>query len=85
MLRLNNQGGTIPSNETDKQRAEAADLITLPRAIEGTNCFNCEYIRPLKGAGARGVGDCVHPDVAQMVTFRQCCIFWNAPGTRRDF
>jgi len=84
MIRLNAQGGTVPENEIDRQRAEAVDLVTLPLTIEGTNCFNCQYIRPLEGA-ARGVGSCVHPDVAQPVTYRQCCALWDAPGTKRDF
>jgi hypothetical protein len=74
------QGGLVP---TDKERAKAADLITLPDGVSGTNCANCSvYFRKIEG---KKHGYCVHPKVDQPVNNRNCCQFWDAYETIRHF
>jgi hypothetical protein len=60
------------------ERAKAADLVTLPENVEGTNCGNCQFV-DLK------TKFCNHEKVLQTVSPRMCCIFWNAPGTKREW
>jgi len=85
-MNLNAAGGTVPTNEEEALRAEDSDLITLPVSIVGTNCANCKFIGEVQSrAGNVKAAFCNHPQVEQMVTNRMCCIFWDTPGTRRDF
>lgn len=69
------------NSEKDKsrlERAKAADLITLPKDVEGTNCGNCQYVR---------LEDqyCTHPEVDQKVSPKMCCAFWDNPGAKREW
>ena len=71
--KVDEQGGLIP---TDKEKAKAADLITLPEGVTGTNCQNCKFIKN---------GYCTHPKVRMPVNDRNCCALWDAEGTLRHF
>lgn len=57
-------------------KAAKADLITLPKGVEGTNCGNCKYF-------AKGM--CRHPQVGMPVNDRMCCVFWDADGVYRPW
>jgi hypothetical protein len=63
-------------DENKLERAKAADLVTLPETIVGTNCSNCIFID-------LETKTCKHPQVLQKVSERMCCAFWDAPGTLR--
>lgn len=41
-----------------------------------SNCGNCQYFDKARDY-------CDHPALCMRVTERMCCIFWDAPGTRR--
>ncbi len=78
MSRLNRLGGVIPETQAEAKRAAEADLITLPKKVEGTNCFNCAFIT---GKGA--VRYCRHPNIRQNVSIKNCCALWDAHGVIR--
>lgn len=65
-------GGKKAQNE----RAREADLIILPKSIEGTNCGNCMYMQ-------HDTGECLHKAVHQQVKSNWCCIYWDAEGVQR--
>lgn len=77
---LNRQGGVNPQNLFQLARARVVDLVTLPKHIDGTNCFNCLHARATKNPSVRF---CKHPLVQQPVTKRNCCGVWDAKGTLR--
>lgn len=81
MTKLNRQGGVQTSNIEELRRAKKSDLVTLPKDVEGTNCFNCKYIRDKKGK----IGYCSHPKVAQDVSNHMCCALWDNSGLIREF
>lgn len=64
------------SSKTQQQRALEADLIVLPKKVEGTNCGNCMYMNHENG-------ECIHKAVMQQVKSNWCCIYWDAEGTER--
>ena len=80
-IEFNELGGVLAEDKEQIERAKEADLITLPKVIKGTNCFNCRFIRNIKTA----LGFCSHPKVKQPVNERMCCIFWSNPGEYRQF
>lgn len=64
-------------------RAKAADLVTLPPALQkgdgGTRCANCQFVR-------QGEDYCDHEKVDQPLPDgapAMCCALWDAPGTKR--
>lgn len=59
------------------ERAKAADLVTLPPDVTGTNCANCRFV-----SGNTCLNPHVHQHLADGAT-RMCCIYWDAPGTKR--
>lgn len=82
MLNINPLGGI---NETDKpalERAQKADLVTLPRNVKGTNCYNCKWISEYK---EKHYAFCKNKSVRQNVNGRMCCALWDAKGTYRPF
>lgn len=79
---LNKNGGVNPSSPEELDRAKKVDLITLPRKVSGTNCFNCKFIKQLD---RKDIGFCGHPEVKQLVNSRNCCAKWDAEGTFRPF
>lgn len=81
-MRENQLGGVTNAEPGDMERAKKADLITLPPAIKGTNCFNCKYISDKDGL-EKGLGYCKHPKVKQYVTNRMCCALWDSSGSIR--
>ena len=74
----NKGGGIIPETKEEMQRAKDADLITLPRNIQGTNCGNCKFINKNKEY-------CDHSKVLQKVNERMCCVYWDAEGSIRPW
>lgn len=67
------------NDEQRLQRAKAADLITLPENIEGTNCANCKFVKTGENLY------CTHKKVLQNVTPKMCCIYWDAEGVIREW
>lgn len=65
------------------ERAKKADLVTFAPGVQGAVCANCEYVTAKDG------GDyCENPEVDQPLPdgrLRQCCSFWDAPGTQRQW
>jgi hypothetical protein len=80
-VHYNDHGGVDAPTEKDLKRAKEVDLITLPKKIRGTNCFNCRFIRNKMLRH----GKCSHPKVDQDVNERMCCVLWSAPGEYRQF
>ena len=72
------EGGLDQKDQEEMARAKKADLITLPKDIEGTNCFNCKFVDKKKGF-------CNHKEVMQNVTARMCCALWDANGVYRPW
>ncbi len=69
----------VESEDSERlERAKKADLITLPSNIEGTNCGNCKFFDSKSSM-------CKHPKVAQKVTTRMCCAYWDAEGVKREW
>lgn len=79
----NNKGGFSYADSLQVSRAKAADLITLPRNVEGTNCGNCSFIKIIDKQ--KGTGFCIHPQVQLPVTARMCCAFWDNKGATRQW
>jgi len=82
MLKENKLDGV---NETDKpalERAKKVDLVTLPKDVEGTNCYNCRWISEYKH---EYYAMCTEPRVRQNVNERMCCILWSGKGEYRPF
>lgn len=75
----NDNGGIEDHNKGALERAKNVDLITFPKSISGTNCFNCQWIRDKD----KGIGYCFNKDVKQHVSGRMCCNNWNNDGTLR--
>lgn len=84
-LDLNEFDGVTPRNAQELKRAKGADLITLADDVDGTRCSNCEYVRGAKKVDGVIVGFCVHPEVDQPVSERNCCAFWDRPGCIRPW
>lgn len=81
-LEKNDLGGINDIDIGAIQRARKADLITLPRVVEGTNCFNCKWIDSAKKPYGKL---CTHPKVKQYVNERMCCALWSAKGMYTPF
>lgn len=77
----NSAGGLEPNNNKQKQVFKKVDLITLPEGVEGTNCWNCEYITKKN----KSQGFCAHEDIQQWVTKRMCCAKWDHPKVKRSW
>lgn len=67
---LNDQGGIDPKNQEQMQRAQAADLITLPGGSK------------LDAASKRF---CTHEKIQMYVTARMCCAYWDNAGVKRPW
>lgn len=80
-IEFNELGGIYTERKEELKRAKEVDLVTLPRDITGTNCFNCKWIRGKQ----KYHGYCSHPKVAQDVNNRMCCILWSRTGEYREF
>ncbi len=72
-LAFNKQGGVQPQTTFEAIRAKAADLGTLPRGMCGTRCDFCQHYTKKSSH----TGYCKHFLVQQMVSDRQCCIYFS--------
>jgi hypothetical protein len=81
IMKFNAQGGVDPMSPEAMQRAQAADLVTLPSDVEGANCGNCSFVRILDKKMKKGF--CTNPEMLLDVTPRMCCSLWDAPGVVR--
>ncbi len=79
----NRRGGVDPTDEASLRRAEAADLITLPPGVPGTNCANCMWAKPLDTNVAKHW--CVHEKVNLPITPRMCCKWWDNAKVKRPW
>lgn len=77
--KLDKQGGELPV--IDRDDLQHADFVTLPKGIPGTNCSNCRFVK------AKGDGHvCTNENLeGQAVTNRNCCAYWDATGTLREW
>lgn len=81
-LEKNSLGGVNDMNEPALERARNTDLVTLPQAVRGTNCYNCKWI---SDARQPGHAKCHNKLVDQDVNGRMCCVLWSAKGEYRPF
>lgn len=78
VVKSNPLGGIYDDSPEAIKRAKYVDLITMPKSVSGTNCFNCKFVRR-----NRYIGDCIHPQVLQKVNARMCCALWARDGEWR--
>lgn len=76
MLKWNALGGIDPRDPEAIARAQQSELKTLPADVEGANCSNCKWSRPLPD----GTALCNNPSLMQEVTPRMICVLWEHPG-----
>lgn len=81
MFVRNKEGGLDPEDKYLLERAKKADLITLPKEVTGTNCYNCKFVSDK----TKESGFCKHPQVKMLVNNRMCCSFWDNKGVHRPF
>ena len=67
---LNEQGGLDPKTPKEMNRAQTADLITLPGGLK---------------ADATNRKFCNHPNIQMFVTARMCCGYWDNEGVKRPW
>ena len=67
---LNNEGGIGPGNPEEMERAEKADLITLPGGSK-TDASNKRF--------------CCNKAVDMYVTARMCCAYWDNEAVKRPW
>ena len=67
---MNAEGGIDPKNEKEMDRAEQADLITLPGGSK-TEVKNKRL--------------CYNKKIEMYVTARMCCAYWDNDGVRRPW
>ncbi len=80
---MNRKGGVDYTDNASNKRAKEADLVTLPKEVEGTNCANCRFVTVLDAKA--GTGYCNHPKVKLNVTKRMCCAFWDNKDASRSW
>ncbi len=78
--RFNELGGYEYSQE-DQEIAKSVDLITLPESVDGTNCFNCIYVKKWDSEA----GFCMHKKIKLPITAKMCCSLWDAEGAVRSW
>jgi len=67
---LNDQGGLDPKTQDEMQRAQTADLITLPGGFKA-DAVNKKF--------------CNHAKIKTFVTSRMCCGYWDNSGVKRPW
>ncbi len=67
---LNVQGGIDPKTQEEMQRAQKADLITLPGGPK-TDSTNKKF--------------CYNDQIKMFVTVRMCCGYWDNAGVKRPW
>lgn len=81
-LEKNDLGGVNNSDPDAIKRAKDADLVTLPKEVKGTNCYNCQWISSDKKPYGKM---CKNPKVKQFVNERMCCALWANKGMYTPF
>lgn len=77
ILKWNALGGIEPTDPETIARAQQAELKTLAQDVEGANCANCKWSRPLPDESFL----CNNPSVMMEVTERMMCSIWENPGS----
>jgi hypothetical protein len=67
---LNSQGGIDPKTSEEMQRAQTADLITLPGGMK-TDAESKKF--------------CTYEKIKMYVTVRMCCGYWDNAGVKRPW
>jgi hypothetical protein len=67
---LNEVGGIDPKDKDEMERAEKADLITLP-GWSKRDAITKRY--------------CNHEEIMMYVTVRMCCAYWDNAGVNRPW
>jgi hypothetical protein len=67
---LNDEGGIDPKNDKELDRAENADLITLPGGSK-TDASSKRF--------------CYNKKIELYVTVRMCCAYWDNDGVKRPW
>ncbi len=81
-LEKNDLHGINDMEEDALKRAKEVDLVTLPKDVKGTNCYNCRWIDSTKKAYGKM---CNNPKVKQYVNERMCCALWANKGMYTPF
>jgi ribosome modulation factor len=67
----------VRTKDASPDALKAADFVTLPESVKGTNCSNCRFQENKV---------CQNPEIqGQPVTERNCCALWDAEGTQRPW
>jgi hypothetical protein len=82
MIKKNVLGGINDTAQDAIERAKAVDLVTFPKDIMSTNCYNCTWTG-LHKSSDRTL--CNHPKVRQYVNARMVCSLWTTYGEYRPF
>ena len=69
-------GGITPLEPKQISRAKDVNLITLPKNIKASACYNCKY--------SSDMGWCKNSGVAQPIEKDYLCHYWDHPGTIRS-
>lgn len=77
MLKWNALGGIEPATPETIERAQLVELKTLAQDVDGANCSNCKWSRPLPDESFL----CNNPEIVQEVTERMLCAKWENPGS----
>lgn len=80
---VENGSGGFNYPSAGERVAKEVDLITLPKNVQGTNCGNCSFARPLDKSTGRY--QCINPKINLMVTDRMCCALWDNKGAIRQW
>jgi hypothetical protein len=67
---LNDEGGIDPKSKEELERAEKADLITLPGGSK---------------ADAASKMFCSYENIKMYATVRMCCAYWDNDGVKRPW
>ena len=80
-IEINEQGGVVPRNSSERNRAKLADLGTLPPGVMGSSCGNCRFMQ--LDLDKKELGHCSHKYVRQIVSVKMRCAYWDAEGFLR--
>lgn len=80
-----NAGGGYDPTPAQIKQFKNADLITLPKGVEGTNCSNCRFLgRKMEKGKVETI--CLHDSLkGTEVSARMCCAFWDNNGVVRHW
>lgn len=81
MITKNSLGGINDRDPKPLEMAKKVDLVTFPKDMEGTNCYNCKWISEKKPS----MGFCINRHVKQYVNQRMCCALWDNNSAYRPY